>query len=225
MKGRCKKWIIAALVLSAMPLQAAEERKGRFSLGVFGGKAWTIETSAATGESTDWPETKFDNSETWGGHFGYLWEIFPDTLGGVELMAQTMEFNFTEQGYKYGEISAVPIMLLIKLQRFPHAPRGLGGHLDVGGGVVSSDFNAGPYFDSGASSSTVDTDLSAAWTIAGGLDYFITEHLAVSGTVRFLWSSIDTTWVNEGGSRPGQLDLTKLIIHNTQFVIGLQGYF
>lgn len=225
MKTGCKSVILLAAVLWILFAQTAAGRTGRFSLGAFGGKAWTIETSAATGESMDWPETKFDNSETWGGQFGYLWEIFPDTLGGVELMAQSLKFNFTERGYKYGELDAVPIMLLIKLQRLPQAQRGWGAHLDVGGGVVVSDFTAGPYFDGGATSSTVDTDPSAAFTIAGGPDYFITKNLAITATVRLLWSSIETNWVNEGGARPGQLDLTKLMIHNTQFVIGLQGYF
>ena len=199
MRSKCRVWALLGMGLWVLSAQASEERTGRFSIGAFGGKAWTIETSAAKGEVTVWPDTRFDNSGTWGGQIGYLWEIFPDTLGGIELMGQTMKFNFTEQGYKYGEISAVPIMLLAKLQKMPLKNMGWGAHLDMGAGVVTSDFNTGPYFDSGATSSTVDTDLSAAYTVAGGFDYFITKNLAVAATIRFLWASIDTTWTNQGG--------------------------
>ena len=215
------------LVISNIAQSASTQDSinGYFSIGAFGGKAWTIEDSVARGSNVDYYMTRFGNGETIGINMGYIWNVFPFDSFGVELMSQDLKFDFSEQGIKIGKIHATPIMLLAKYQKFPRKRIGWGSHFDLGIGIVFSDFDAGPIYPAGASSVIVDMDESIGYTLAGGLDYFFTRHLAATATVRMMWSSIECTWTNVGGTKPGPYDLNEMRMWNAQFLIGLQGYF
>lgn len=206
--------IMGVLLLSAQVGFASE---GRFSIGVSGGNVWSIEKSAVRndygGSGLNYFQTHFDNDQALEAHVGYLWNIFPDLLGGVEVMVENFDFRMDHRYpvIKYGELNITPIMLLLKLQTLPRHGTGLAVHFDVGAGVITSDF------DENAGIEPIDTKESAAATVGGGLDLFVTKNIAVATSVRYLVGPVKHSW--------SRLGTNKLRIDNIQLLIGLQGYF
>ena len=222
----------AALVLWMATYASAVE--GCWGVGVAGGKVWTVEgTGREDGTYKYWLE-RYDNSEILAVNATYLWELMPGLYGGPELTVENYELTLSQKAYpgnraaNIGKLQMTPILLALKLQAFPRNPKGWGGHFDIGAGIVTSDFDAGPDYYVTSTTLEVVTRESPVYTIAGGLDYFFARHLAAAVTVRYIYGSIDHTWrslaadpgYTASGDSKGQFNIS-----HTQLLLGIRAYF
>ncbi len=216
----CKSlWIVAILFFAANPAFADSVK---FSVGVTGGRAWSIVDEAVGG----FPDTEFESSAVYGGSAMYR---FPNGFA-LELTVERLEMDLEESGEGFGTLEMTPVMALLKWQGMPLGGTGLTGHVNIGGGINLTSFKKGPFItgceeDEGVHF-TIDTDDSYVFELGAGLDYFFSNHFSIGLDGRILGGSVGTTW--KASQPTGSIDyedIDTFNIGNFQALVGLRLWF
>jgi hypothetical protein len=175
------------VTISLLILGPTVAEAGNFSIGGFGGYAWSVESEAIDGFEAN----EFDDGAVFGGSLMYRFD------GGfaLEFVVENYEFDLTESGEDAGNLKMTPLMLLFVYQGMPESGKGLSGHGSIGGGINLTSFSKGSYFESIEQSFGVnfdiDTDDSFIFELGGGLDYFFNKNFSMFLDARLLLGDVD----------------------------------
>jgi len=179
-----------------------------FSVGAFGGYAWS-----ATGEAVDgYQDTEWEGGGAFGGSIMYR------RANGLmfELLVEQFELGLAEHGVHFGTLKTTPILVKVEYQGMPKQGKGVAFHATIGGGLVSSDWD-----ESDNVISKPSNDDAFLFELGAGMDYFFTKNIALTLDGRFLGGNIDSEWDTVGG---GKEDFT-LLVSNFQGLLGLRIWF
>lgn len=188
-----------------------------FTVHAEGVKDMTGKASVGVVTGTVFPKDS-DIDNTWyviGGNFAY---------GINEYLAVGAEVGYTtwedkEDGIDYGDIRAIPLLADVYL-RYPTElgaqtviPYAIGGI-----GVVFWEYDESSLLE--ANSVVVDMDNSLGIKIGGGVDYFISESLALNLEGSYLWSDADASIAAFGTYTEATVDTDSFIL-----TLGFKYYF
>ena len=220
-----------ALIFSRGNLLFAQD--GRFSIGVQGGGAIPKPDEAVDG----YPDTRFKSGFAYG--LSAIYRFSNGFALGVDVQQFAMDLE--ENGFEIGKATLTPCLLLIGLCQLPKV-RGLSGHIYLGLGYSSNDFDKGSgiedsekaledyYEDNGYDvdvSYEPEIEDSFVLAVALGGDYFFNQNIALYYDVRILSIKADNEWtVKVTGDVYGEESWTdELHLTNMQCLIGLRYWF
>ncbi|HEB76619.1 MAG TPA: hypothetical protein ENJ04_09730 [Nitrospirae bacterium] len=209
-------FVVAALLLTVNPVLAGSE-SGRFSVGVFTGRANSIVENAAAGAYSIYPDTEFKSGGVIGGSLMYR---FPAGYA-LELSVERLSMDLEELGVKFGTLNMTPVMFLFKVQDMPEGDTGLTGHADIGFGWSFNSFDKGPYITGLENTYGVTLDItverSFVFELGAGADLFFTKNISANLDGRLLFGNVDTSgW---------EIDLETFHISNFQILFGMRYWY
>ncbi|MBI5181591.1 MAG: hypothetical protein HZA06_01610 [Nitrospirae bacterium] len=209
------------------PVIVYDRPEGKFSIGAFGGGAWSMADHAAEGTRSTYPNTQFeaDGLNAYGGSLMYK---FPRGFA-LEVAVERISMDLVETGYNFGTLDMMPIMFLLKFQGYPRDGRGLTGHIQIGAGWSLNSFEKGKYITdlerTYRATYTIDTDDSFVFELGGGLDIFFVKYVSLSLDLKLLLSNVGTSWKVSSGTATSTVDITTFYASNIQALIGLRFWF
>jgi len=212
--------VLRSAALSILLLsQVAPVARAQFNFGVNGGFAGSVTTEALAGYSS----TKLDSGGALGGAVGYRFG------NGLTLGMSVDQFRMTlrENAENFGSLRMRPVIASVGWQGRPSG-RGLTGHAQIGGGVLLTNFQKGPFItdlERTSRAQVVTTTKNApAVALGGGLDYFLHPKFSVFTDVRILFANVTTEWAAVGNIRV-PLDFDKFYASNAQMLGGIRVWF
>jgi len=206
-------FVVIVLLLTVNPA-LAESETGKFSIGVFGGRAYSIVDNAAEGAYSTYPDTEFKDGKVYGGSIMYR---FPSELA-LELSVERFSMDLEESGVKFGTLNMTPVIFLLKVQSMPEGGTGLTGHVDIGVGKSFNSFDKGQFIadleNTYGVEFNIDTASSFIFELGAGADLFFTKNISVNLDGRLLLGNVDTSgW---------GFDLETFHVSNFQILFGIR---
>jgi len=193
----------------------------QLNIGVLGGYAGGIAKSAIP----DYDDTKWSGTGTYGAVLNY--RLHSGISLGVR--AEQVKLKLTETGSDLGTLTLRPMLATIGYQTAPPKKgRGLGGHVQFGGGVGLTSFEIGPsvrdLVGSYGGIATVRATVNKAplFEMGGGVDYFLNRHVSLTSDFRILLGNAGTTWTVAVGTFATNMDWNKLSPSTAQILGGIR---
>ena len=214
--------LVIVIFISLFILCPAIAQGGTFSIGGFGGYAWSVIDEAVDG----FPDTEFSDSGVFGGSLMYRF----NSGFALEFVVENFEMDLEERGEDFGTLEMTPIMLLLRYQGMPQGGKGFAGHGGIGAGINLTKFSNGTFIKDLERTFDVaidlDTDDSFIFEVGGGLDYFFNKNFSMFLDARLLLGNVDVNTSVSGYGTSVEIDqIDSFQASNIQALLGLRIWF
>jgi outer membrane protein len=111
----------------------------------------------------------------------------------------------------FGELEQIPILLTGRLHYwFPNSRTTLYGGAGVG--LYINDFELSGLFKSAIPGADVDADNSFGFHLNAGVEFFVTDNIALDLDLKYIWNKADFDFRDPTGSETEEIDLNAFVV-------------